>query len=104
MMNIPFNDLEPDERLIRSLSAKSGVPRGHVRTLFRHERRRIGMGAKIGSYLTVLTASNVRGMLRRKTQLAAAAQRVRFNDASAPREQRHLQRWEDDGGKARCAQ
>jgi len=87
------------------LSAKSGVPVVHVRTLFRHERRRIGMGAKVGSYLTVLTASNVRGMLRRRAQLAAAAQRVQeCNVAPASHEQRHLQRWEDDGGKVRRAQ
>jgi hypothetical protein len=70
-MNTPFShEREPDERVIRSLSARSGVPLVQVRTLFRDELRRLGMGAKVGSYLTVLTASNVRGMLRRKARLA----------------------------------
>ena len=105
-MNTPFNhDLEPDERVVRSLSAGSGVPLVQVRTLFRHELKRLGMGAKIGSYLAVLTASNVRGMLRRKAQVADAAQWVQECDAApAPHKQRHLQRWEDDGGKVRRAQ
>lgn len=105
-MNTPFNhDREPDERAIRSLSARSGMPLVHVRTLFRHELRRLGMGAKVGSYLAVLTASNVRGMLRRKAQLTDAAQRAQErNAAPAPNEQRHVQRWEDDGGKVRRVQ
>ena len=104
-MNTPFNlDREPDERAIRSLSARSGVPLVHVRTLFRHELRRLGMGAKVGSYLAVLTASNVRGMLRRKAQIGGAAQQVQeCNAAPAPHKQRHLQRWEDDGGNVRRA-
>lgn len=102
-MKTPFDhDREPDERAIRSLSARSGVPLVHVRTLFRHELRRLGMGAKVGSYLAVLTASNVRGMLRRGARLAAAEQQVHERNAARdPREQRQLQRWEDDGGKVR---
>lgn len=106
MTTMPFNhDREPDERVIRSLSAGSGVPLVHVRTLFRDELRRLGMGAKVGSYLAVLTASNVRGMLRRKALLADSAQRVQAcNAAPPPHKQRQLQRWEDDGGKVRRAQ
>ncbi len=35
------------------------------------EVARLTIGAKVGSYLAVLTESNVRGMLRRKVRLAA---------------------------------
>jgi hypothetical protein len=63
------------------------------------------MGAKVGSYLAVLTASNVRGMLRRRAGLAAAVPSLREPSAAARawREHWHLQRWEDDGGKVRRA-
>jgi len=58
------------------------------------------MGATVGSYLAVLTAANARGMLRRRVRLAGAAKSAQERDAArAPREQRHLQRWEDDGGR-----
>lgn len=77
-----------DERAIRSLSARSGVALPQVRRLFRHEFDRLGMGAKVGSYLAVLTASNVRAVLMRKARLA---------DAPSPAER--LERWEDDGGR-----
>ena len=98
------HDPEPNEREVRSLSGQSGIPLVEVRTLFRQEARRLGMGAKVGSYLAVLTTSNVRGMLRRRARLAAAARSVQEpNAARAWREQRHLQRWEDDGGKVRRA-
>jgi hypothetical protein len=96
-------DPEPNEREIRFLSDKSGIPLAEVRTLFRHEARRLGMGAKVGSYLAVLTASNVRGMLRRRARLAAGRSVQEPNAARAWREQRYLQRWEDDGGKVRRA-
>lgn len=99
-----LRDKEPNEREIRSLSDRSGIRLVEVRTLFRREARRLGMGAKVGSYLAVLTASNVRGMLRRRARLAAAVPSVREPSAArAWREQRHLQRWEDDGGKVRRA-
>ena len=98
------HDREPDERAIHSLSARSGVPPVQVRTLFRHELTRLGMGAKVGSYLAVLTASNVRGMLRRKRQLVDTALLQECNAALAPHRRRHLQRWEDDGGTVRRAQ
>jgi hypothetical protein len=64
------HDPQPDERAIRSLSERSGVSLGEVRTLVGDEFARLKMGAKVGSYLGVLTASNVRGMLRRKARLA----------------------------------
>jgi hypothetical protein len=65
------DDSQPDEREIRSLSDQSGTPLAQVRTLFSDELARLKMGAKVGSYLGVLTTSNVRGMLRRKQRLAA---------------------------------
>ena len=76
-----------DEREIQSLSNRSGVEVGQVRVLFRDELARLGMGAKVGSYLAVLTTANVRGMLLR------ASRRRKLP--------RHLYRWEDDGGSAR---
>jgi hypothetical protein len=128
-VKVPFEHVEPDanERAIRSLSERSGVGLLQVRTLFRTELARVGMGAKISSYLAVLTASNVRGMLRRMTRLAEAAQVQERNAALAAREpvsafrdaeplakdrglhgqdgrlgkrelQRRLHSWEDDGG------
>jgi hypothetical protein len=54
------------EQEIRSLSIRTAVPPDEVRALFAHEFERLGMGAKVGSYLAVLTTSNVRAMLRRK--------------------------------------
>jgi hypothetical protein len=124
------DDRQPDEREIRSLSDQSGVAPAQVRTLFRREHARLGMGAKVHSYLAVLTASNVRGMLRRVAQRREAALELR-NGAQAPRElsndsrdsepgaeddrpSRDLRRqpadttqdvqgWEDDGGRVREA-
>jgi hypothetical protein len=121
----------PDEREIRTLSEQSGIAQAQVRSLFRHEHARLGMGAKVHSYLAVLTASNVRGMLRRVTQRREARQEA-CNDAQAPREPSNtlraveprveedaarrrdmwrrragatqdVQSWEDDGGRLREA-
>jgi hypothetical protein len=62
------------DREIRSLSDRAGAAETEVRTLFVSEFARLKMGATVGAYLTVLTTSNVRGMLRRKAaRLAAAA-------------------------------
>ena len=62
------------ESEIRSLSDRAGATEIEVRTLFVSEFARLKMGAKVSSYLTVLTTSSVRGMLRRKAaRLAAAA-------------------------------
>jgi hypothetical protein len=67
-MSAPFEfpDSQRHEREIRALSDRSGASLAHVRTLFSHELARLKMGAKVGSYIAVLTASNVRGMLRRR--------------------------------------
>jgi hypothetical protein len=61
------------DREIQSLSDRSGAPPTEVRALFVAEFARLKIGAKVGSYLAVLTQSNVRGMLRRKTLAAEAA-------------------------------
>jgi hypothetical protein len=99
-MTRPFEGHDPsaDERDVRFLSAESGMEAGQVRDLFRHERARLGMGAKVGHYLTVLTASNVRGMLKRRARQQPAIAQVQH--AALQALQRHLQRWEDDGGSA----
>jgi hypothetical protein len=82
------HDRQLDELEVRSLSDESGVVPTQVRTLFRHERARVGMGAKVHSYLAVLTASNVRGMLRRVAHRREAAQAIQecWNGAQTPRE------------------
>ena len=54
------------ERAISSLRDRSGAPLVEVRRLFAQEFSRLELGAKVRSYLSVLTASNVRAMLRRK--------------------------------------
>jgi hypothetical protein len=54
------------ERAIRSLHDRTGAPLPEVRRLFAHEFSRLELGAKVRSYLSVLTVSNVRAMLRRK--------------------------------------
>jgi hypothetical protein len=55
-----------NERIIASLGDRTGVPLAVVRGLFAREFSRLELGAKVRSYLSVLTASNVRAMLRRK--------------------------------------
>ncbi|HTD11958.1 MAG TPA: DUF3562 domain-containing protein [Steroidobacteraceae bacterium] len=54
------------ERAIHSLRDRTGAPLAAVRSLFAQEFSRLEPGAKVRSYLTVLTASKVRAMLRRK--------------------------------------
>jgi hypothetical protein len=73
---LTHDDPHADEREIRALSDQGGVPLVQVRTLVRHEVGRLGMGAKVSSYTAVLTASNVRGMLRRRARLAGVVQPV----------------------------
>lgn len=60
-------DTEVQERAIRSLSVSSGSALVDVRMLFVEEFARLETRAKVESYLTVLTQSNVRRMLRRKS-------------------------------------
>ena len=113
-------DQQRDEREIRSLSDESGVAPAQVRTLFRSEHARLGMGAKVRSYLAVVVASNVRGMLRRVAQRRApvrasnVAQAPHQPCAAEPRVEDgvlrrdlpsavdttdDMQGWENDGGK-----
>ena len=54
------------ERAISSLRDCAGAPVVEVRGLFAQEFSRLELGAKVRSYLSDLTASNVRAMLRRK--------------------------------------
>jgi hypothetical protein len=54
------------ERAMSSLCDRTGAPLAEVRNLFAQEFSRLELGAKVRSYLTVLTASKVRAMLRRK--------------------------------------
>ena len=106
-MRAPFKDRHDPlahEREIQSLSERSGASPAEVRTLFGDELARLKMGAKVGSYLGVLTASNVLGMLRRKASLAARLEeqaRLQASPGLPPMPSRHLQRWEDDGGTVR---
>jgi len=53
------------ERAISSLRERTGAPLAEVRSLFAQEFSRLELGAKVRSYLAVLTTSNVRAMLRR---------------------------------------
>lgn len=54
------------ERAMSSLCDRTGAPLAEVQRLFAQEFSRLELGARIRSYLAVLTASNVRAMLRRK--------------------------------------
>jgi len=54
------------ESAISSLRNRTGAPQAEVRSLFSQEFSRLELGAKVRSYLSILTASNVRTMLRRK--------------------------------------
>ena len=58
------DELFGDEKLIRSLSGRTGVPPGTIRILFSQEFARLALGAKVRSYLPALTAANVRALLR----------------------------------------
>jgi hypothetical protein len=57
------------ERAISSLSDRTGASLAEVRVLFARELARLELGAKVRSYLAVLTASNVRATLRRQGQV-----------------------------------
>jgi hypothetical protein len=75
LLNIP-EDPVPHGRAIQSLCKLTGAEPAEVRDLFSSEFSRLEMGAKVGTYLTVLTESNVRAMLRRKARLAAKGTRT----------------------------
>jgi hypothetical protein len=54
------------ERAINSLRNRTGAAPAEVRSLFAQEFSRLELGAKVRSYLSILTTSKVRTMLRRK--------------------------------------
>ena len=62
----PDKEAVRHERAVTSLCNRTGAPPAEVRSLFAQEFAILELGAKVRSYLTVLTASNVRGMMRRK--------------------------------------
>lgn len=62
----PGKDAVRHERAMSWLCDRTGAPLAEVRTLFAQEFARLELGAKVRSYLAVLTASSVRAVLRRK--------------------------------------
>ncbi len=54
------------ERAMSSLCDRTGAAPAEVRRLFTQEFSRLELGAKVRSYLAVLTTSNVHALLRRK--------------------------------------
>jgi len=54
------------ERAMSALCERSGAPPAEVRRMFAQEFSRLELGARVRSYLAVLTTSNVRATLRRK--------------------------------------
>jgi len=62
----PGKEAVRHERAISSLRDRTDAPLEKVRRLFAQEFSRLELGAKVRSYLSVLTTSNVRAMLRRK--------------------------------------
>jgi hypothetical protein len=62
----PATEAVRHERAITLLCNRTGAPLTEVRSLFAQEFSRLQLGANVRSYLSVLTASNVRAMLGRK--------------------------------------
>jgi hypothetical protein len=62
------------------LRDRTGAPLAEVRSLFTKEFSRLELGAKVRSYLAVLTTSNVLAMLRRTAARSA--------DKALPKRQR----------------
>jgi uncharacterized protein DUF3562 len=54
------------ERAMTSLCDRTGAPLTEVRNLYAQEFSRLELGAKVRTYLAILTATNVRAMLRSK--------------------------------------
>jgi len=80
------NEALRHERAIKSLRERTGAPLAEVRSLFAQEFSRLEPGAKVRSYLAVLTASNVRAMLRRKdTQSRKTAMLDQTSQSLPPR-------------------
>jgi hypothetical protein len=60
------NEAVRHERAITSLSVRTGTSPAKVRALFARELARLELRAKVRTYLSVLTTSNVRAMLPAK--------------------------------------
>jgi Protein of unknown function (DUF3562) len=54
------------ERAMSSVCDRTGAPPAEVRRMFTQEFSRLELGARVRLYLALLTASNVRAMLRRR--------------------------------------
>jgi len=68
-MNLPLelgHEAASQERAIGWLRDHTGAPPAEVRSLFAREFSRLEVGARVRLYLSVLTVSNVRAILRRK--------------------------------------
>jgi hypothetical protein len=73
-MNAPLYDRYgpwTHERGIQIIRDWAGASSSEVQTLLPPEFARLTMGAKVGSYIAVLTESSARGMSQRRTRLAA---------------------------------
>ena len=68
----PGKEAASRERAIGLLSDRTGTPLADVRRLFAQEFSRLEFSAKNRSYLSILTVSNVRTMLRRKRRSPVA--------------------------------
>jgi hypothetical protein len=85
------------ERAISSLSDDTGASLARVRRLFALELARLELSAKVRTYLSVLTTSNVRALLRRKVEPPRAAETSQLAA--------QVNAWEDEGGTtaSRCS-
>ncbi len=93
------NEAARHERAITSLSTRTGASLAGVRALFTRELARLELRAKVRTYLSVLTTSNVRAMLTGKggeslrksmatpilSTLAASVRRLLVEPAAAER-------------------
>jgi hypothetical protein len=78
-----------DEHTIRLLTQSTGASVDEVQALFARELKRLEVGARVRSYLTVLAVASVRVLLRRKGAALSGVQvepvplRVAAGDARA---------------------
>jgi uncharacterized protein DUF3562 len=73
------------ERAMSSLSDRTGTPLAEVRSLFAQELAELELGARVRSYLTVLTTSKVRTMLRQKSAMGPRARHSQHPQLPAAR-------------------
>ena len=80
-----------NERAMSLLSDRTGAPLTEVQALFAQEFSRLELRARVRSYLAVLTASNVRAMLRHgRTRTAHPdADQSAATKAAVPRPHEH---------------